>query len=68
MVCSHCCVRVHICGRKPLICVGPPLVLLDHCFSSLGQETAVESEAKVKVCAQPFEGFSALVANINQTA
>lgn len=49
-----------------LVCVGLPLVLLHHCFSSLGQETAVEREAEVKVCTQPFEGYSVLLANINQ--
>lgn len=57
-----------MCKREALVCVGLPLVLLHHCFSSLGQETAVESEAEVKVCAQPFEGYSAPLANINQTA
>lgn len=54
--------------RETLVCVGLPLVLLHHCFSSLGQETAVESEAEVKVCTQPFEGYSVLPANINQIA
>lgn len=54
--------------RYILVCVGLPLVLLNHCFSSLGQETAVESEAEVKVCTEPFEGYSALFAKINQIA
>ena len=54
--------------REALVCVGLPLVLVYHCFSSLGQETAVESEAEVKVCTQPFEGYSALFAKINQIA
>ena len=62
------CVRVHVCECEALVCVGLPLALLHHCFSSLGQETAVESEAEVKVCTQPFEGYSALLANINQIA
>lgn len=47
--------------------VGVCLVRLHHCFSSLVQETAVESEVKVW-CTQPFEGYSALLASINQTA
>lgn len=65
MVCSYRCV----CVWEALVCVGLPLVvLLHHCFSSLGQETAVESEAEVKVCTQPFEGYSVLPANINQVA
>lgn len=36
---------------------------LGHCFSSLGQETAGESQAEVKVCT--FQGNSVLPANIN---
>lgn len=64
MVCSYGCV----CMCEALVCAGLPLVLLNHCFSSLGQETAVESEVEVKVCTQPFEGYSALFAKINQIA
>ena len=61
---------VDVCVRvcETLVCVGLPLVPLHHCYSSLGQETAVEREAGVKVCAQPFEGYRALLANINQIA
>lgn len=59
------CVCVWV--SEALVCVGLPLVLLHHCFNSLGQETAVESEVKV-CCTQPFEGYSALLASINQIA
>lgn len=37
-------------------------------FQQFEQETAVESGAEVKVCTQPFEGYSVLLANINQMA
>ena len=67
-VCACVCVCVCVVKkREVLVCVGPPLALLHHCFSSLEQETAVESEVKV-CCTQPFEGYSALLASINQTA
>lgn len=68
MACSYGCVCTCVWLWEVLVCVGLPLALLHHCFSSLGQETAVESEAEAKVCTQPFEGYSALLANINQIA
>lgn len=42
-------------------------LVLPHCFSSLRQETAVGSEGKA-CCMQPFEGSTAVLASINQTA
>ena len=66
--CVCVCVCVCACLRGFGLCwptSGPAAPL---CFSSLGQETAVEREAGVKVCAQPFEGYRALLANINQIA
>lgn len=60
-------VGTFVCSGEPLVFVGPPLILLHHCFSSLGQETAVDSGIEVGHT-QPFQGYSALPGNINQTA
>lgn len=56
-MCACVCVCTCVADGDAFVCVGLPLVLLHHCFSSLGQETAVKSEAEVKVCTQPFEGY-----------
>lgn len=51
---------MRVADGEVLVCAGPALALVHHCFSSLGQETAVESEAEVTVSTQPFEGYTAL--------